>query len=257
MAKLIWDEIGSREFEIGVDRGVFFPPEGVGVPWNGLISVKEAPSGSDVSEGYFNGEKYQRRRAVEGFAGTIEALTYPDEFIPYDGFSGLAGQQPRRFFGFSYRTFIGNDTQGTKYGYKIHLVYNAKVSPGGKSYETQTDSSDPSAFSWDFTTIPVVLNGRAFSHLVIDASKAHPWTVEAVENLIYGSDDTVSTMPDPAEILEVFEANAILRVVDNGDGTWTATGPDSAIQMIDDSTFAISWDSALYIDDKTYYISSL
>lgn len=254
MTKLIWDETGTREYEIGADRGVFYPLDGPGTPWNGLVSVKEAPSGADGSTAYFDGRKYQQHRAVEGFAGTIEAITYPDEFEPY---SGMASGQRRRFFNLTYRTMIGNDTNGLDHGYKIHLVYNVMASPADKSYLSFTDNSEPTTFGWDFTTMPFPIQGRQCSHLVIDTTKAHPWTVEALENLLYGAEDVQPSMPDPNEVVELFESTAILRVTDNGDGTWTATGPDDAIIMIDAETFAITWESAVYIDDKTYFISSL
>lgn len=259
MSTLVWDEAGSHIYETGVDRGVFFPQDGPGVAWNGLASVKEAPSGADVTENYIDGRKYQTRRAVEGFAGTIEAFTYPEEFLPYDGFAEkIISQQRRRYFGFSYRTLIGNDLKNQDYGYKLHLVYNAMISPGGKSYETLANSADPSNFAWDFTTLPILLKGaKASSHLVIDSTKAHPWTLEAIENVLYGNAEAPASLPAPADVVEIFEENAILRVTDNGDGTWTATGPDEAITMLDAQTFQISWDSALYIDDKTYTISSL
>lgn len=254
MTKLIWDEVGTREYEIGADRGVFYPLDGPGTPWNGLVSVKEAPSGADGATAYFDGRKYQQHRSVEGFAGTIEAITYPDAFEAY---SGMATGQGRRFFNFTYRTLIGNDIDGMNHGYKIHLVYNAMVAPAEKSYLSFTDSSEPTTFAWNFTTMPISIQGHLCSHLVIDTTKAHPWTIEALENLLYGEENVQAVMPDPFEVVELFDSTAILRVIDNGDGTWTATGPDEAIQMLDAETFAITWESAVYIDDKTYFISSL
>lgn len=259
MTRITWNEAGTRLFEAGVDRGVFFPQDGPGVPWNGLSSVKEAPSGGDVSASYFDGKKYLTQRAVEGFAGTIEAFTYPDEFIEYDGVGRhLISQQQRKYFGFSYRTAIGNDLEGIDHGYKLHLVYNAMVSPAGKDYATISENAEALNFSWNFTTLPILISGaKASSHLVIDSTKAHPWTLEAIENVLYGSVDGQPVLPAPADVVEIFEENAVLRVTDNGDGTWTATGPDEAITMLDSTTFEITWESALYIDDKTYTLTSL
>jgi hypothetical protein len=67
----------------------------------------------------------------------------------------------------------------------------------------------------------------------------------------------LARLPDPQEIFDIFEANSILRVVDNGDGTFTVTGPDDAITMLDDTTFEIDWPSVVVIDSNTYEISSL
>jgi hypothetical protein len=81
--------------------------------------------------------------------------------------------------------------------------------------------------------------------------------MEALEDVLYGTDDESPRLPSPEEVFEIFEENAILRIIDNGDGTWTAIGPDSAIEMLDSETFEITWPSAVYIDADTYTISSL
>ena len=52
-------------------------------------------------------------------------------------------------FGFSYRTLIGNDTVGTNFGYKIHLVYGAQASPSEKNNQTVNDSPEAASMSWD------------------------------------------------------------------------------------------------------------
>ena len=48
MAKLVWDKIGERFYETGVDHGVLYVQANgaypKGVAWNGLTSVNESPS---------------------------------------------------------------------------------------------------------------------------------------------------------------------------------------------------------------------
>ena len=49
MTKLLWDQVGEREYETGVDRGVLYLPDGSGqyndgFAWNGLVTVTESPS---------------------------------------------------------------------------------------------------------------------------------------------------------------------------------------------------------------------
>lgn len=97
--------------------------------------------------------KYASLRAAEEFGLTIEAYMYPDEFAVCDGSVEVGpgvyiGQQKRVPFGLAYRTKIGSDTDSDK-GYKLHLVYNATVSPSETAYETVNDSPDAITMSWE------------------------------------------------------------------------------------------------------------
>ena len=63
MPKLVWDQIGDRFYETGVDKGVLYVPNesGVyttGVAWNGLTAVTESPSGAEASAKYADNIKY-------------------------------------------------------------------------------------------------------------------------------------------------------------------------------------------------------
>ena len=54
MSKLIWDKVGERLYETGVDHGVLYPIQtggqyNKGVAWNGLSAVTESPSGAEPS----------------------------------------------------------------------------------------------------------------------------------------------------------------------------------------------------------------
>lgn len=256
MTRLIWGDVAVRTIEAGVDRGVLYPVNGVGVAWNGLVAVKESPSTLTESIRYFDGEKYRNRSHADSFAGTIEALTYPDEFAVYDGYSdSRVSNQRRKTFGLSYRTrILGADGD---LGYKLHLVYNALVQPSGRAYSSLATSTDPENFAWDFTTTPMRLSGlRPTAHVVIDSTVTHAWTMTAIEDLLYGTGVANPRLPTPEELIELFESGTILRIIDHGDGTWTATGPDEAIQMLDATTFQISWPTAVYIDEVTFQISS-
>lgn len=242
MAKLVWDKTGPRQFTSGVDRGVYYPTDSPGEVWNGLASVKESPSDTDVRTRYVDGLPTRRASRPGSFAGSIEAYTYPDVFE-----EDVAGRRFPKTFGLSYRV----QTNGS---YKIHILYNVLVKKNDQNYEQE----DPSIFSWDFTTKPITIpDARTTAHLVIDASVAYPWTLEALENALYGSEEAESRLPSPTEVIDIFDVNSILRVIDNGDGTWTATGPDEAFDMLDTTTFEITWPSAIFIDEETYELSSL
>lgn len=213
MAKLKWDQTGERVYETGVDRGVLYVYDtegskyGTGVAWNGLTAVNETPSGAESNPQYADNIKYLDLYSAEEFGATIEAFTYPAEFEECDGSAELVkgvtiGMQNRKMFGFSYRTMIGNDTEGTDHGYKLHLVYGAKASPSEKSRSTVNDSPEAVAFSWEVTTTPVNVEGfKPTAHLVIDSTKADPTKLKALEDKLYGDDSSgEATLPLPDEV---------------------------------------------------------
>ena len=212
--KLTWDNVGERLYETGVKKGVLYPMSSTGayeagVAWNGLTAVTESPSGAEATPLYADDIKYLELRSNEEFGATIEAYTYPDEFAACDGSASLIegvtiGQQPRKGFGFSYQTVVGNDTEGENHGYKIHIVYGAKAAPSEKAYATINDSPEAITFSWEITTTPVAVDGfKPTAHLELDSTKLTRAQMEAVEALLYGTDGEGSnaTLPLPAAIL--------------------------------------------------------
>lgn len=221
MAKLVWDKIGERFYETGVDHGVLYVQANgaypKGVAWNGLTSVSESPSGAEASPFYADNIKYLNLTSVEEFGATIEAYTYPDEFEACDGSAELAegvkiGQQKRSAFGLCYRTRVGNDTDGDEKGYKLHLVYGAVASPSERNYQTVNDSPEPMTLSWSVTTTPVEVTGkRPTSCLIIDSRTADPTKLAALEDILYGKDGETGTateprLPLPNEIATMFSA---------------------------------------------------
>lgn len=215
MSRIIWDQAGEKLYETGVDRGVLFPQNANGtyangVGWNGLTAVNQSPSGGDTNDLYADNIKYLSLRAAEDYGATIEAFTYPDEFMECDGSKEIApgvyaGQQARKPFGFSYRTLIGNDTEGEAHGYKLHIVYNATVSPSEKSYGTVNDSPDAINFSWEVSTTPVALPApfKPTAHIEIDSTKADGDKLTALENLLYGTENAEPTLPNPATVISM------------------------------------------------------
>lgn len=204
--------------------------------------MEEAPSDTDVSIRFLDGVKYQQNRFLGYFSGNIEAYYYPSGFHE-DVFT----RKRVRSFGLSYRT-------GTAKNYRIHLVYNVTVSPPTHIY--QQGETDP--FRWLFTSLPVEIPGfNRSAHLIIDVATAYASTVSDLEDVLYGTEETDPRLPTPEEVLAIFEENSILKVTDHGDGSFTVTGPDSAITMIDSTTFEITWPSVVLIDSDTYQISSL
>jgi hypothetical protein len=63
-------------------------------------------------------------------------------------------------------------------------------------------------------------------------------------------------LPDPAELYELYEAATLLRIVYNGDGSYTATGPDSMVQLLDDGLFELSAPSVFLNEQDIFTVSS-
>lgn len=200
MAKIVWDKTGERFYETGVDHGVLYllgvsSTYDRGVPWNGLTAVTESPSGAEATALYADNIKYLSLLSTEEFGATIEAYTYPDEFAECDGSASLAegvsiGQQDRKIFGLSYRTWVGNDVEGQEHGYKLHLIYGAQASPSEKSYATVSDSPEAITFSWEVTTTPVNVTGfKPTASITIDSRTADAECLAALEKVLYGSDE--------------------------------------------------------------------
>lgn len=211
MPKLTWDNIGERFYEAGVDRGVVYPASSdgkypAGAAWNGLINVTLSPSGAEATPLYANNHKYLSLMSVEELGFSIEAYTYPEEFAECDGSKTLVpgvrfGQQKRKAFGFSYRTLVGNDTDGTSYGYKIHIIYNALASPSERANATVNDSPEAQTMNWECTTTPVEMDGfEPVSHIEIDSNDLDPEKLTALEEALYGTADKEAYLPLPADL---------------------------------------------------------
>lgn len=218
MAKLVWDKTGERYYETGVNNGVLYVVDntgnyGKGVAWNGLTKVTESPSGAEATPLYADNIKYLNLMSAEEFGFTIEAYTYPDEFAACDGSSEIAtgitiGQQSRKTFGFCYRTENGNDTLGTNYGYKIHIVYGATASPSSKDYQTINDSPEAISLSWEVKTTPIEVttefNGnkpKPTATLIIDSTKVDASKLKLIEDKLYGTEAEEPTLLLPDEVV--------------------------------------------------------
>lgn len=215
MAPLTWDQIGERLYETGVDHGVLYLPDEAGVynkgyAWNGLTTVTESPSGAEPNAQYADNIKYLNLISAEEFGATIEAFTYPEEFAQCDGTAlpspGVAlGQQGRKMFGLSFRTRVGNDVDGTDFGYKLHLVYGCQAAPSEKAYATINDSPEAISFSWDVTTTPVpVTDYKPTSLIVVDSTVVDAAALKSLEDLLYGAASVEAALPTPDAVLALF-----------------------------------------------------
>ena len=216
--KLVWDQVGEKYYETGVDRGVLFPMAegayGAGEAWNGLMSVDEQPSGAEPTPLYANNKKYLELMSAEDFAMTIGAYTFPAGFRQCLGVKEIApgvyvSQQTHVPFGMTYRTLIGNDTKKNAYGYKIHLVYGATAKPSEKSNKTVNESPEAAEMSWECSTTPVeVPNCDPAAHIEIDSTKISTETLKSIENILYGSETAASRLIMPDELAQLLAGEA-------------------------------------------------
>ena len=217
MAKLVWDEVGKRTYETGVDKGVLYVQDdegayGKGVAWNGLTAVNESPSGAEPTALYADNTKYLELTSKEEYGATIEAYTYPDEFEACDGSAEVGtgvviGQQSRKVFGLCYRTVKGNDVKNNDYGYKIHLVYGCKAKPAQKNYQTINDSPEAITFSWEVSTTPVEVGGfKPTATVTIDSTKVTAEKLKSIEEALYGTESVEPKLLLPNEIIAIVKA---------------------------------------------------
>ena len=218
MAKLVWDQIGQKTYETGVDKGVLYPQidDGsypAGYAWNGLTGVTQSPSGAEPTPLYANNAKYAELTSDEDFGFTIEAYTYPDEFEACNGEAELAegvvmSQQNRVPFGMAYRTIVGNDVKNNDYGYKLHLIYGAKAKPAQMAYKTVNNSPEAMTLSWECSTTPVKVEGhKPTAHICIDSTKVDATKLKALEDILFGTESEEAYLPLPAEVATLFAKN--------------------------------------------------
>lgn len=202
--RLTWDAIGQKYYEVGTDRGVMYHQDATGAyprgeAWNGLTGVTYSPSGAEATKLYANNGNYVNLYSAEEVGGTITAYTYPDGFAQCDGSAELTkgfsiGQQTRKMFGLTWRTLVGNDTEGQDHGYFLHIVYGATASPSERGYTTINDSPEAVELSWEFTTTPVnVTDMKPTAYAKIDSRNLTEKALKAIEDVLYGTGPTLLT----------------------------------------------------------------
>lgn len=218
MPKLKWDQVGQKTYETGVSQGVLYPQSSSGtypkgVAWNGLTAVTESPSGAESNPLYADDIKYLDLRSAEEFGGTIEAYTYPDEWMQCDGSAEptagvVIGQQNRTPFGLCYKTVLGNDVQTNDYGYKLHIIWNATAAPSERAYQSINDSPEAITFSWEFATTPVPVTGyKPTAYMCINSTKVDPDKLGDLLDILYGTDGegqatgTDAYLPTPDQVI--------------------------------------------------------
>lgn len=211
MTTLVWDEIGARLYESGVDRGVLYLSDGTGISWNGLTNVEERFTGAQVTPLYWDGVKYNEIVTVADFSASVKAYTYPDEFLEYEGIyevdNGMyVGSQTPGSFGLSYRTRIGNDLD-SELGYKIHMLANLNAVPSNVGYKVNSPDVNAIEFEWVVTAIPSRIPGyRPTAHLIFDTTKSSAEFISELETILYGDESTEAHLPSFETLVSLAES---------------------------------------------------
>lgn len=257
MTAIVWDEVGVRKFEVGIDRGVFYPSSEDGVPWNGLISVNIKQDGVSSSPVYFDDKKINEVVYLGDISATVKAYTYPDEFLPYDGFVECAtgmfiDGQSRGTFDLCYRNYLGDDVDGIDLGYKLHLLYNLTAIPEDITNQTIDTNIAPIEFGWIFTSVPDEIPGfRPASHIIVDSTKVDPDVLSTLEDILYGTEGVDPRMPTMVEVY----SELAMTIINKGDGTWSARGPDSVVTSLSVDDFQIDSTRVNVLDSSNYEVS--
>lgn len=253
MTEIKWHNVGWSFFEAGVSKGVLYPVGKRGVPWNGLVSVKESPDTGEMTEYFLDGIKYMEQHELDIFKCSIEAFTYPYDFEPSmgiysegeDGFQ-FDGQY-RQPFSFSYRVDIGSNNRALGQHYKIHLVYAATAVPTSSTHQTLNNSPEAELFSWDVSTVPRPISGyRRGSHLIIDSRRVSPNKLKVLEAALYGTRHSSPKLPEPAELVTMFRWGARYKInAQRNTGFNYLTPMDDVADLTPtDVSFLYTWHSA-------------
>lgn len=264
MPPLVWDNTEDRRFETGIDRGVLYLDDGaVALPWNGLTSISEKFSETVRETYFFDGMKYFNVVEEGDFNGSIQAFTFPDQFMECDGsvfyLPGFSVKnQNAKPFSMTYRTLIGNADDGTDHGYKIHILYNLTAVPSGITNETLGDSPEPIEFEWDVVARPEpILNYRPTSHVIIDSTLMNDDILQYIEGLLYGDEGTEPSLPSLNFLVDLilYFASSLIVIEDNGDGTWSATGSPPFVAMVSDGIFQLTGVEGTYLTPDIYELT--
>lgn len=228
MTALIWDEVGERRYETGIDRGVLYLLDDglieyrVAHPWNGLMSVVENNKRENKAY-YHDGAKYLDQTILAEYNATLSAFTYPDALDEVIGISSYVpgvrvhDQKPRPFC-LSYRTRVGNDLEGTNHGYKLHVVYNVLANPSDFTMATLDDSVEATPMEWTLTGKPKryadgdnpASSFYPSAHVSFDSRQMDPEKLALIEETIYGTVDDDPFLPPLASLINYADTGSWL-----------------------------------------------
>lgn len=228
---------------MGIDRGFLYNEDGTGMPWNALVDVEETEDDFRIEKYFVDGRLVGYRHIAGNYSAKVTSLHNPFKNETFRN----------RRWGFTYRE---NYTQGAKEMYRLHLIHGVSIFQNSSTVQTVNATPNASTFSFEMHALDVPLSENIRgSHLILDTSDIYPWIMRDVEAILYGWEQN-PRIPSIDEMYEIF-AQMNFVIIDHGDGTWSAVGHESMIQMLDPLTFEINSPTAVYLDEDTYEVESL
>lgn len=225
----------------GVSNVIYAPVHGVSEAWVGVREVQAEENESSQKIIYVDGEGRTISYRETDFEASVSCYSFP---------AGIEHTP----FNMMYRV-ERSDT-----AFEIHIIYNCTAQLDVSSWSTMDDDPNAITFTLNLKTLPAKTTASGIirhSHIIIRSNDMPSTILEQLEDLLYGSDNDDPYLPSIDELIEFLENKATLRIIDHGDGTWTATGPDNAVKMISATEFQISWPSAIVVSPDSYIVSSL
>ena len=96
--------------------------------------------------------------------------------------------------------------------YLLHILYDLTVSPPEFERESLSDSPEITLYKWDFLSTPIAArndDGDVIytSEVIIDSEIIPAEMMRAIEDRLYGTDNTVAKLLTPDELVELCESN--------------------------------------------------
>lgn len=252
MARISWDGSSRGVYETGLDRGVLYPKNGIGVPWNGLTKVEGRSKPGQQDSLYYEGQRYDINVEKSENASRVGAYTYPEEMNELagfyrDGFGMVYGEQPPEFFSMSYRTRVTD-------GHKIHVLLNQKATFVEPSRNTIAAIPSAVEFNWDLIGAPIVDLAKPTSYVIIDSRYVPPSIYLNIEAALYGDESESASMVRFLDMLRdiAFSEDGFL-ITRNDGAEWTIIGPDDHIS-VEDGIFQIQDITHEYLAPGEYRI---
>lgn len=209
MTALVWDAVGERRYEAGVDHGVLYHPDNYAVPWNGLTSISEV-LGREVKSYFIDGVKYLDYQVIGAYQATLKAFTYPDSLNDLIGDPEFAPgvflhDQRSKAFGLSYRTRLSDDLDPDTH-YRIHLIYNVLATPSNTQFDTRSDGNNLAPMEWTLNGAPPAATGiRPTSHISISSRNIDPTLLATLEGHLYGGEFEDPYLPTPSALIAMVD----------------------------------------------------
>lgn len=242
MNRMLWDQI---DLQRGISSVVIF--DELPVPVGGVTGIELDGDPDTNFKGYYDGVPYRKRAHVNRLTGVLHVVTLPLIFHTESGPVSESPMARNKRFNMCYME--GSD--------KLHILYQISFDSVYGSHETiNADNDRLQEYELEFSVGGLRQDKTNYSHVLLDFTETPTALKEQILDVVFGTPGNLARLPNPDKLLSMFEPHAIFVVVDHGDGTWTATGPDEYFTFGPNSYFEISTPTAHLFGTDKYTLSS-